>query len=182
VIFNWFLNLAGGGLSKSVQMDKNRDILEREGLRQRPYGVPEGYFDRLQTRLNAIPREAGQPAVAEKGFRNRFLPAMAWAAGVAALLAVGVWVWRGSLTPADPAQLAGLATGDTVVSVVPTDPNSLGETPSYEQIAYADLIPRTDPYIYFAEETEQPADPAEEEMLDYLLQNQNILTLNDLQK
>ena len=177
--FCWFLNLAGGGLSKSVQMDKNRDILEREELRQRPYSVPDGYFDALQTRLEAIPREA---AAAEKGFRNRFLPAMAWAAGVAALLAVGVWVWRGSLTPVDPAELAGLATGDTVVSVVPADPNSLGETPSYEQMAYADLIPRTDPYIYFAEEAEQPADPAEEEMMDYLLQNQNILILNDLQK
>ena len=41
-------------------MDKKRDILEREDLRRNPYSVPEGYFDRLQDRLKAIPSQQAE--------------------------------------------------------------------------------------------------------------------------
>ena len=126
-------------------MDKKRDILEREDLRRNPYSVPEGYFDRLQDRLKAIP---SQQAEASRWIR----PVMGWAVGIAAALAVGVFVFRG-----------GSPAGNPVAA----------ESVYYEQFAYADLIPRTDPYIYFAESEETQADPAEEEMIDYLMQYQN---------
>ena len=136
-------------------MDKNRDILEQEALRKRPFTVPEGYFDALQERLGAIPREAAasEPArLMDSAERRWVCPAMVWAAGVAALLAVGVWVFSRSGAPADPSAL---------------------EVLSYEEMAYSDLIPRTDPYIYYADEAEQPEDTEREEIIDYLLQNKN---------
>lgn len=129
-------------MSKRVLMDHNNDILEREGLRRNPCSVPEGYFDSLQERLGAIPRQAGA--------RNRILPALACAAGVAAVLAACVVLLH------RPGPAAG---GEDAIS--------------YEQLAYADLIPHTDPYIYYAESQGESDDPSEEEMLDYLLQNQN---------
>ena len=136
-------------------MDKKRDILEQEALRKRPFTVPEGYFDALQERLGAIPREAAasEPARLKDSAEKRWIrPAMVWAAGIAALLAVGVWVFSGSGAPADPSAL---------------------EVLSYEEMAYSDLIPRTDPYIYYADEAEQPEDTEREEIIDYLLQNKN---------
>lgn len=137
-------------------MEKNRDILEREDLKRRPFTVPEGYFDQLQERLGAIPREsapnAGMQRPSEGTERRWIRPAMVWATGVAALLAVGVWVFSGSGAPADPSAL---------------------EVLSYEEMAYSDLIPRTDPYIYYADEAEQPEDTEREEIIDYLLQNKN---------
>ena len=137
-------------------MEKNRDILEREDLKRRPFTVPEGYFDQLQERLGAIPREsapdAGMQRPSEGTERRWIRPAMVWAAGIAALLAVGVWVFSGSGAPADPSAL---------------------EVLSYEEMAYSDLIPRTDPYIFYADEAEQPEDTEREEIIDYLLQNKN---------
>ena len=131
-------------------MDKKQNILEREDLRRSPYSVPEGYFGQLQERLRAIPsRQAGQ---AQSGHgRNRIRPAMGWAAGIAAALALGVFAFRVS-----EGEVPGVS-----------------EVPTYEQYAIADLIPRTDPYIYYEEESQATADPAEEEMIDYLLQYQN---------
>ena len=134
-------------------MDKKRNILEREELRQRPYSVPDGYFDALQTRLSVIPQR-------EVASRTWMRPVFAFATGIAAVLVACVILFHPS--------------GES--------PDAMTDIVSYEQMAYADLIPRTDPYIYYGDETEQPADPTEEEMMDYLLQNQNILTLNDLQK
>ena len=136
-------------------MDKKRDILEQEALRKRPFTVPKGYFDALQERLGAIPREAAasEPARLMDSAERRWVrPAMVWAAGIAALLAVGVWVFSDTGAPADPSAL---------------------EVLSYEEMAYSDLIPRTDPYIYYADEAEQPEDTEREEIIDYLLQNKN---------
>jgi hypothetical protein len=146
-------------------MDQKRNILEREDLRRNPYSVPEGYFESLQKRLESIPFQAEarrddlaasfaarehSPADAA---RTRIRPALVWAVGIAAALAVGVFVFRG---------------GAGVVS----DP-VMPEPLSYEQLAYADLIPHTDPYIYYEEESQTPSDQAQEEMIDYLLQYQN---------
>ena len=138
-------------------MEQNRDILEREDLKRRPFTVPQGYFEQLQERLGAIPREsaplqedAGMQLFSESGQRRWIRPAMVWATGVAALLAVGVWVFNGSGGKADP----------SAVEIV-----------TYEQMASSDLIPRTDPYIYYSDETEQAVDPEQEEMIAYLLQS-----------
>lgn len=138
-------------------MEKKKDILEREDLKRRPFTVPQGYFEQLQERLGAIPRESAplqDDAVAqpsgEGGQRRWIRPAMVWAAGVAALLAVGVWVFNGSGGKAAPSAI---------------------EIVTYEQMASSDLIPRTDPYIFYPDETEQTVDPEQEEMIAYLLQS-----------
>ena len=128
------LNFGGFGLSKTVLMDKKRDILEREDLHRNPYSVPEGYFDQLQQRLGAIPRQAAAERNASAFFsagfesasvhatRTRILPALAWAAGVAAMLAAGVFLFRGS-------------------GYDPEGGTGMSEVVSFEQLAYADLIP-----------------------------------------
>lgn len=130
-------------------MDKKMDILERKDLRRNPYSVPEAYFDQLQERLGAIPRQ--EALSRREDSRTRIRPVLAWTAGIAAMLAVGLWVFQGS--------------GTTPESVSP-------EVLSYEQFAIADLIPHTEPYIFYVEDSQTPADPAQEEMIDYLLQYQ----------
>jgi hypothetical protein len=102
-------------------MDKKMEILEREDLRRRPYSVPEGYFDQLQERLNAIPRSV-EAAPAAGQSRKHLFPALILSVGLAAALVLGVFLFRGSETPV---------------------PSPLMEIDSYEQFAYADLIPRT---------------------------------------
>ncbi len=121
------------------------------------YSVPEGYFEQLQERLRAIPSQQAEVASTQQtqseSGRNWIRPVMGWAAGIAAALAVGVFAFRDS--------------GREIPGVT--------EVPSYEQYAIADLIPRTDPYIYYEEESQAPVDPTEEEMIDYLMQYQNDL-------
>lgn len=131
-------------------MDKKKDILERKDLRRNPYSVPEAYFDQLQERLGAIPRQ--EALSRREDSRTRIRPVLAWTAGIAAMLAVGLWVFQGSGTTPEP--------------VSP-------EVLSYEQFAIADLIPHTEPYIFYEEDSQTPTDPAQEEMIDYLLQYQN---------
>ena len=139
-------------------MDKKMDILDREDLRRNPCSVPEGYFDRLQERLAAIPRQAKTPAAemtpvkafaTEPAKAARIRPVLATLAGLAAALAVCfVLIHR----PAAP------AAGEE-------------EAVTYEQLAYADLIPHTDPYIYYVEESQSSEDGSQEEILDYLMQS-----------
>ena len=140
-----------------MHMDKKMEILDREDLRRNPYTVPEGYFDRLQERLSAIPRQGAvrrndvaRPQLAATQ-ETRFRPALTWALSLAAVLAACFVL----IHPFGPKADAG------------------EDFYSYEQFAYADLIPRTDPYIYYSEEESQtPSDPEEEEIMDYLLQYQ----------
>ena len=139
-------------------MDQKLDILERKELRRNPYTVPEGYFDRLQERLSAIPLQERLGAIPrqEATPRTRIRPVLAFATGIAAALAaVLLLVSRPGALPDDTADFG-----------------------SYEQFAYADLIPHTDPYIYYEVETTPETDPAEEEMLDYLMQSR-IINVNE---
>ena len=122
-------------------MDKKLEILERKDLRKQPYAVPEGYFAALQERLGAIPEMERQDAIPgkersrqerpgalprlESTPRTRIRPVLAFATGIAAALAAVL------LLVSRPA------------------PAPESEPVSYEQYAYADLIPHTDPYIYF---------------------------------
>lgn len=99
-------------------MDRNKDILARKDLRKQPYAVPDGYFDALQERLGAIPRQEVKP-------RTRIRPVLAFATGIAAALAA------------------------VLLLVSRPGPAPESEPVSYEQYAYADLIPHTDPYIYY---------------------------------
>lgn len=142
-----------------MHMEKKLEILEREDLRRNPYTVPEGYFDQLQERLGAIPRQGAvrrndearpQMTVAQGDDRTRIRPAFAWALSLAAALAACFVL----IHPAGP------------------KPEDGQDSFSYEQFAYADLIPHTDPYIYYEEESQADPDPEEEEMIDYLMQYQ----------
>ena len=139
-----------------MHMDKKMEILDREDLRRNPYTVPEGYFERLQERLGAIPRQGAvrrndvaRPLMTAAQGNVRFRPALAWAVSFAAVLAA-CFILLHRPNAADGQDFA-----------------------SYEQFAYADLIPHTDPYIYFSEEESQTAsDPEQEEIIDYLMQYQ----------
>ena len=139
-------------------MEKKMDILDREELRRNPYSVPEGYFDRLQERLAAIPRQANTPATVTapvKAFAAapakaaRIRPVFATLAGLAAALAACFILIHRPAAPAAEEE----------------------ETVTYEQLAYADLIPHTDPYIYYVEESQASEDGTQEEILDYLMQS-----------
>lgn len=66
-------------------MTRNNDI-----------STPQGYFDSLQQRLQAIPgkQQAGRPTVA-----RRLMPYMAYAASLALLVAVGGFILRKTAVP-----------------------------------------------------------------------------------
>jgi len=60
--------------------------------------VPEGYFQELRTRLEAIP---AQGSVARRGFVRRVTPYLAYAASLAVLVAVGNFILRRTAAPAE---------------------------------------------------------------------------------
>lgn len=105
---------------------------------RKDWEVPSGYFDDLKSRLSMIPAMADSPA--ENGLHaERIVPAPrrrgAWVAALsaaAAAIALLFVLMRPSpageeLNPADDIQL-------------------------YESYALADLIPRTDPYLYMTDD------------------------------
>jgi hypothetical protein len=74
-------------------MNKGKNIWEEEGFRKNPYKVPESYFagfpDRMMQRLSLAASD--EPVKRGKILR----PWMAWASGIAAILAIG---WFGIRT------------------------------------------------------------------------------------
>lgn len=126
-------------------MNGMKDILDDRNMRQRPYSVPDGYFDRLELRLSEIPGSASAPS----GWRVKVRPALAIAASFATVLLVG-------------GMILGRATG-------PKEEMSL-----YEQYAYADLIPHTEPFAFF--ESSQEVTASEDDIMDYLLENNADIT------
>lgn len=118
-------------------MNKETDILAELGKSRAGHSVPEGYFDKLQERLSAIP--AQHPA------RRRIPYVLPAAIGAAAAMVVGAFLMtRGS-------------SSDGIEEII-----------SYEQYASADLIPHTDPYIYFADDIKQTSRLSEEEIAEYI--------------
>lgn len=97
------------------------NILEDKELRRRTSSVPEGYFESLQDRLSKIPE---MQVDSRPGLWDKMKPAMALAASFVAALIIG-----------------GLILTKTAGPRI--------ESVSYEQLASADLIPHTEPEIYF---------------------------------
>lgn len=72
---------------KESSMTRNNDII-----------TPEGYFDSLQQRLQAIPGK--QQAAQRPSAVRRLMPYVAYAASLALLVAVGNFILRKSAAPA----------------------------------------------------------------------------------
>lgn len=122
-------------------MNDNNEILSGFKTGNRDRSVPEGYFDDLQARLSSIP--ADHP-VGKRLTARAFFPALAGAA--AAAIAAAFILTRTSAQIRDDGF----------------------EMISYEQYAIADLIPRTDPYIFFADEAQLPDSYSDEDIAEYI--------------
>lgn len=99
-------------------------------MKKLPYDVPDGYFDSLPGRLVSV--------CVERRVRNRFLYV-----GVAACLAIAVvcgFLFSGGNRAADADYLYG--DGGLAVSGLSADE-------VYEEFLYSDLIPETDPDLFF---------------------------------
>ena len=110
--------------------------------RNRPYKVPEGYFEALGARLSEIPEAYRRPSA-----WDYMRPYLAYAALILCGLAVGTLLFR---NPA-PAETEG--------------------ADNYEMMYYADLVPRTDPYAIFdaMEATVTEASYTSEDIVSYLI-------------
>ena len=110
-------------------MRKTTDIpSRREGLQ-----VPEGYFDSLKTRLAAIP---SAEATAAEAPRRSFLGSLRSPARV--------------LVPGFAAVAAAVAILLAVLLPTRSSDGILQEdAAAYESYVVADLIPRTDPWMFF---------------------------------
>ena len=126
-------------------MNDNMNILGSKEMRQRPFAVPDGYFDKLEAKLEGIP-------TARVSMWGKVRPVMAMAASFAAILLVGGLILKKASSP-------------------------VGELSLYEQYAYADLIPVSEPFAFF--ESQQEETVSEEDIIDYLIESNS--DLNGLQ-
>ncbi len=114
-------------------------MTETKNIKSFPYQVPEGYFDKLQNRLSAIPRNSANtiecvPAEDDKS------------AGKA--MAISVWIeFKPYITLAACFAIA-VTIGSFIVSKTESKASPQG---SYENILYADMIPVTDPYMIYGD-------------------------------
>ena len=115
-------------------------MTEIKNIKSFPYKVPDGYFDKLQNRLSAIPREsllqtetkplqddtyAGKDMALS--FWNKFKPYLSLAACFAITVTIGSFI------------------------LTKTSGNTKTPQGSYENILYADMIPVTNPYLIYGE-------------------------------
>ena len=125
-------------------MNENKDILDSLEMRQRPYSVPDSYFDNLEMRLAGIPGSSHISKVG--GMWVKVRPALAMAASFAAILFMGSLVLKKTAAPKEDISL-------------------------YEQYAYADLIPHTEPFAFFEDNSEDLV--SEEDIINYLLESRS---------
>ena len=115
------------------------------------FNVPEGYFEQLQTRLQAIPSQqtAQKPAETHKVVAAPFLKRVAPYAAAAACL------------------LGAFFVGNHFIGSVQPQTGEL----SAQDFYYADIIPVTDPYAIFAEMDDYSAaqQVSNEDVIEYLL-------------
>jgi hypothetical protein len=115
-------------------------MAEIKNIKSFPYKVPDGYFDKLQNRLSAIPRESllqseSKPLQDDTStgkemalsFWNKFKPYLALAACFAIAVTIGSFI----------------LTKTTDKTTAPQGP--------YENILYADMIPVTNPYMIYGD-------------------------------
>lgn len=118
-------------------MNKNSNI----------YGVPEGYFEQLQSRLVNIPAQQEQPVKVVPLF-SKVKPYIALAASFVMAFCLGNFILGRSSKP-------------------------IQDEITFEDICYADLIPVTNPYMIYDDSPyaayEQQETPSEDDILEYLV-------------
>lgn len=116
-------------------MNKNKDI----------YKVPEGYFEMLQSRLESIPAQQGEPETALPLW-VKLKPYAALAACFVIAFCLGNFILGRTSGPAQ----------DGI---------------SFEDICYADLIPVTNPYMIYEDSPYAPyeEDATEDDIIQYLI-------------
>lgn len=119
-------------------MQDKSNIFKNSG--KTAYRVPEGYFDGLKSRLEAIPASNGE----EVGALRRIKPYLALAACFFAIMLVGNVVLK-----------------STVGEDVTTD--------YYSEMVYVDLIPAIQAEEYFHADTSQQESISDEDVINYLI-------------
>lgn len=119
-------------------MQERNDIFKNTG--KTAYKVPEGYFEGLKARLEAIPASNGEGV----GALRRIKPYLALAACFLAIMLVGNVVLR-----------------NTVGEDVTTD--------YYSEMVYVDLIPVIQAEEYFNADTSKQEAISDEDVINYLI-------------
>lgn len=111
-------------------------------LRKRPYSVPEGYFDDLQSRLSNIPHMPERKV----SRWQKAQPYLALAACFCSALIIGKIILGRTAAP---------DASDTI----------------YEQLIYADMIPHSEPDAIFIADESMDADifESQEDVISYLI-------------
>ena len=121
-------------------MNSDKEILEKIG--KGSYGVPDGYFNDLKTRLAAIPEET----TVNPGIWMRVKPYAALAACFAAILLAGNALLRNTASNQQPADQ------------------------SYTEATYADMISITRPEIIYSAMEYEHEDISDEDIINYLIE------------
>lgn len=122
-------------------MKTEKDILEKIG--KASYGVPEGYFSDLASRLEAIPeRKTVSP-----GVWMRVRPYAALAACFAAILLVGTAVLRR------------------------TAPDRMSPDQLYNEIVYADMVSGSHPEAFLGAMEYEQEDISEDDIINHLIES-----------
>ena len=122
-------------------------------LKDRPYSVPEGYFDDLQSKLSEIPDMPGR----EVSGWQKFQPYLALAACFCFALVAGTFLKKNTEN-------------------LPEAPDTI-----YEQLIYSDLIPHSEPAsIFDPEQTTAYEDmESEDDIIAYLIETGTSIYLID---
>ena len=123
-------------------------------LKNRPYSVPQNYFEDLQAKLSAIPLMPEDKPTRWQYFQ----PYLALVASFCLALAIGMGLQK---------KLQSL-------------PDS-SESNIYEQLIYADMIPHSEPYTIYniAESTTTDDELLEEDIIAYLIETGTSIEMID---
>lgn len=124
-------------------MKRKENILKKTG--KASYGIPEGYFDSLKVRLEAIPAEKKSERSVRPDFLARVKPYVTLAACFAIAVMAGNAILR-----------------NTAGSRLPDD--------SYTDLFYADLVPVTQPDEIFQVSETETETLTDEDIINYLIE------------
>jgi len=138
-------------VSKDLNMDKNSNILDELKAQGRPYGVPDGYFESLRARLDAIPstkQEEEVPMTKVVEMPSLWTKVRPYIAMAAAFLI--------------------LVTAGTAILKTTTNSITISED-EYMQIA--SILPVTDPYaIYYEDYADEEEEVSGDDIVNYLIE------------